>query len=716
MPDKRPVPSGGTPPDAIGLLERRDAIDAMAKNGTPEVVTILVQAIETLKDDQIHDFCKKALRNLELPSARDELCRLVIEEDNQVARAIALEAKFAPTDEFHRALFFFITFQWAEYEALDFDARLIRLAYRTANETVKARVAATARSAGRMEWLGIVSDGRPLRSVSDLTDKDWETTVDVLVNSERWKELWQLAQEAPAKWSVQLLKRFLQSGARWRPNGTLAESRFQELLWLADKCQLTIGKARLRKNLGGHTKGVNCLAFTPNSELLVTGGGRGDGNLRFWKTSTGKLVETIGFPKTLSAFDSQYNSRSINRLVISPDGGFLTSGNGSNYADGSKIHFCQLGGKRRDRIKLRDCPESFSGSDVLLLETTQNGSTAISGDCRGRIELWNVADCRMVRSFQAHSGDIKCLKVMPDGDVFVSVGREGAIRFWSISDPQHVWTRNRLVSLSSSLFHFIEQSPIRFLRAITEFLCKNICGITKVDSLALSPEGDVVATGMEDETIRLWNATDGKLRTRLRSTTRFTHWLQRLLGRVASIECLAVTPDGQILVSGSRDGKIRFWSISEGRLLRTLDAHSSAVSCFAVAPNGRLLISGGRDKTVRIWSFPDGRLIQNLEGYSTCLAISPDGQLLAIGDGAEKHVELWELPSLPITKKPVRRITSEELAELELALKNQSIESNERHWFEFLVLMVRWNQRFDLEVSDISSHVSVGPFDIEISV
>ena len=69
---------------------------------------------------------------------------------------------------------------------------------------------------------------------------------------------------------------------------------------------------------------------------------------------------------------------------------------------------------------------------------------------------------------------------------------------------------------------------------------------------------------------------------------------------------LAVSADGERLVSGKEDGAVHVWSRSTGQLLHILTGHLSDVTCVALTPDGKRVISGGGDGFVRLWSIDSG--------------------------------------------------------------------------------------------------------------
>ena len=79
-----------------------------------------------------------------------------------------------------------------------------------------------------------------------------------------------------------------------------------------------------------------------------------------------------------------------------------------------------------------------------------------------------------------------------------------------------------------------------------------------------------------------------------------------LLGHTDQVGCVAISPDGKRIVSGSADRTVKVWDAETGQELLSLKGHAGLVSSVAISPDGKRIVSGSADKTVKVWDAANG--------------------------------------------------------------------------------------------------------------
>ncbi|GAB4285010.1 MAG: hypothetical protein Fur0025_16210 [Oscillatoriaceae cyanobacterium] len=190
-----------------------------------------------------------------------------------------------------------------------------------------------------------------------------------------------------------------------------------------------------------------------------------------------------------------------------------------------------------------------------------------------------------------------------------------------------------LASTAGSLLH----EPSKPSGWATPQLHHTLSGhLQPVAALCISPDGQILASGSDDNTIKLWEISTGEEIATLASSDVLS--FQTITGIVFS-------PSGEMLVSSSDDGSIKLWNVATGTLTGTIASHPEPLHCLAISPDGQILAAGSDDSTIQLYRLPDGEKIATLTGHTEPvhgLGMSPDGQILASGS-ADNTIKLYRL-------------------------------------------------------------------------
>ncbi|WP_225896550.1 WD40 domain-containing protein [Amazonocrinis nigriterrae] len=151
-------------------------------------------------------------------------------------------------------------------------------------------------------------------------------------------------------------------------------------------------------------------------------------------------------------------------------------------------------------------------------------------------------------------------------------------------------------------------------------------------SIALSPDGKLLATGDIDGQIRLWQVADGKK-------------LLTIKGHKGWVWTVAFSPDGQTLASGGHDTLVKLWDVQTGDCLKTLDKHTGCVWSVSFSPAGQTLASGSDDTSIRLWDVSLGTCLKILHGHTSWVCsvrFNQDGSILASGSD-DCNIRLWDI-------------------------------------------------------------------------
>lgn len=151
-----------------------------------------------------------------------------------------------------------------------------------------------------------------------------------------------------------------------------------------------------------------------------------------------------------------------------------------------------------------------------------------------------------------------------------------------------------------------------------------------VTDLAMTPDGQSLVSCAEDMTVRVWNVADGTERSKL---GKFTD----------PVTGVAVSPDGTLVATTSGDetrltrpGEIKVWKLATGEAVQTLTPHQKPPTEVTFSPDGKFLATTSFDERVNVYDVETGKALGFFGGHqrpSTCVAFFPDSQRLVSGCG-----------------------------------------------------------------------------------
>lgn len=371
----------------------------------------------------------------------------------------------------------------------------------------------------------------------------------------------------------------------------------------------------------GHTGPVRSMAVSADGTWLLTGSS--DKTLRLWELATGRCLRTL-----------KGHTDPISGVYLSEDARWALS-----CSTGRSLRLWRLGPltdpNRRFMAPILLCQvttsEEASRIQNQYVELALKARMALASDqyaealqyvraarqlpgyrlTRELLELWNRIGRRCIRKACA---DGWCLQVLE--------GHTGEVRCLSFA-PQGNAVASGGVDGTVRLW------PIEGAGEQAWVLTGHRDWVSKVE---FSPRGDLLASAGHDRAIHLWKGDGSGL-------------VITLEGINAPINDLVFSPDGAHLFSAGWDRVVRQWEVSSGRCVRSLTGHEKYINAIDISLDGRWLLSGGEDQTLRLWELRSGKCARVIQAHSDWVydvAFLPTGRH-AVSAGKDWLIKVWDL-------------------------------------------------------------------------
>lgn len=343
---------------------------------------------------------------------------------------------------------------------------------------------------------------------------------------------------------------------------------------------------------------IYSISYSSDGKYIAFGGGRG--HIQVWNVLSGEQEAYL-------EIGDEYQA--VYYVNFSPDGKYLISGGG--YGDG----LVQVWDWEKEEKIIE---KKIQGS-VYTADISHDGQYAIAGTLEGVVIVLDIASGEIIYEIE-HEGPVEAVKFSPNGDYFASGGCDGHVNTERCKGVVHIW-------------------DIRTGGKISTILHDDV-----VRSLEFTPDSNYLVSGSGDGTARVSIVKTGEEITSLTHSASFDTDAE--FSSSTGVRDVAVSPDGQYVISGGHDNIARLWKIfPEKQYYQFLDG-SDEIQDVAISADGKYVASGG-NYHVKIWDMASNKMVLEIEKPAYNLWFTPDGGfvylnrdevvLIEIGTGREVY-------------------------------------------------------------------------------
>ncbi|USP76690.1 uncharacterized protein yc1106_03964 [Curvularia clavata] len=257
------------------------------------------------------------------------------------------------------------------------------------------------------------------------------------------------------------------------------------------------------------------------------------------------------------------------------------------------------------------------------------------------INLWDVDTGAILHTLENHSFGIR---FSPNGKMLVSSSYDKSVKLWDVYTGQLLWTfsdgwtddvafspDSRMLAFISHQINSVKSATVELWNLSTFKRERTFaCASDRAGAVTFSPEGTAFALVFDSysKTASVLNVQTGKVMRTVES-----------YGKAKA----ALSPNGNILASVSREGTVKLWDATTGAMLQVLNDNGGGVTQLIFSPDGTVLASASYDNTLRLWEVHTGEPLQTCVGYSPfreTLVFSSDAK--SLGFISSKTVKLWK--------------------------------------------------------------------------
>ena len=379
----------------------------------------------------------------------------------------------------------------------------------------------------------------------------------------------------------------------------------------------------------GHQATINSVSITPNGRRAVSGSD--DKTIRVWDLDQGTCLAIL-----------KGNQQTVKAVQISADGRTAISA-----SDDGRIHLWDLGAITE--------PEGHTGS-VISVAITSDGTRAVSISEDRTMRVWEISNGRCLKIIPLPDEVVKSVCI--SADARKAVTNSGAeIKLWNLENGTCVKTfidRQRKPNFPNELFKpnpdnvgDASESDLKSLKRAELYKRKlekseliEFMKITDDGKKALAANQDSIKILDLEKGVFVQTITDKQSEVDSKELHLFflegDQWsdqkrrsfLRRNFVKISDgkikvksskyscITCVSMTPDGKLAITGSSDGKVKFWDLIKGKCLKVHKGHAAYVRCVNTTQNGKSAVSCDENGRLEFWNLEGDKAILPMDAES----------------------------------------------------------------------------------------------------
>ncbi|NJM21855.1 MAG: hypothetical protein HC907_25605 [Richelia sp. SM1_7_0] len=319
---------------------------------------------------------------------------------------------------------------------------------------------------------------------------------------------------------------------------------------------------------------------------------------------------------------------------------------------------------------------------IFSLAFSSNEEFLVTGSIDGEVCLWKWQENQQIFQHQTHKTIVESVAFSLDSTKIASSSRDRTVKIWDVCDGQCILTlnspnqytvKNLIFSLDGSKLFGYSHKQILTWDLDTGNSRMLIESQSRICSLSLSSQADILVFGCEDGVVYIWDINTEELIKRFSTNSgiilsvrvinsnnilacsikerivkvwnlNYCECIETLQSQSYNISLIDISQNGQYLATGSGEKIIKVWHIDTGLYLQSLSGHLSEINAITFGSINKILATASVDRTIKIWDVTTGKCLKTLQGRADFVhSVIYSSYNRTIVSSSQHTIKFWDI-------------------------------------------------------------------------